>query len=190
LFERPLDIYMLFLFVFDCIQAVGGMLNIWWAHIGIVRTGPYCTVQGITQQTGELGVALMTLILAIHTFVSALWPVGQRACGFAFCMVALTWVFIALWVGIGAGIHKNYETPTPYWCWISPQFPGERLGGEYVWMWAALFASVILYIPLHFWAKGRLSVHEKKWWRLCVSSPTPDITGKYLQRRAALGMLS
>jgi hypothetical protein len=62
LFERPLDIYMLFLFVFDCIQAVGGMLNIWWAHIGIVRTGPYCTVQGITQQTGELGVALMTLV--------------------------------------------------------------------------------------------------------------------------------
>jgi len=96
LFERPLDIYMLFLFVFDCIQAVGGMLNIWWAHIGIVRTGPYCTVQGLTQQTGELGVALMTLILAIHTFVAALWPVGQRACGFAFCMVALTWVFIAL----------------------------------------------------------------------------------------------
>ncbi|KAI0297088.1 hypothetical protein BC826DRAFT_173311 [Russula brevipes] len=190
LFERPFDIYMLFLFVFDCIQAIGGMLNIWWAHIGIVRTGPYCTVQGITQQTGELGVALITLILAIHTFVAALWPVGQRACGFAFCMVALTWVFIALWVGIGAGIHKNYETPTPYWCWISPQYPGERLAGEYIWLWAALFASVILYIPLHFWAKGRLSVHEERWWRLYVSSPSPDIADEYPQRRAALGMLS
>jgi hypothetical protein len=29
------------------------------------------------------------------------------------------------WVGIGVGIYKNYEAPTPSWCWISSNFPRE-----------------------------------------------------------------
>jgi len=101
-------------------------------------------------------------------------------------MVCLVCVFITFWVAIGAsGVHKNYETPTPYWCWISPKFPKERLGGEYVWMWIALFASAILYIPLYFWAEGFWSVDEEykfHWWN-------PDQRVEYVQRRAALGML-
>jgi hypothetical protein len=41
---------------------MGGMLNIRWAHDGIVTTGTFCTAQGIVQQIGELGVALITLV--------------------------------------------------------------------------------------------------------------------------------
>jgi hypothetical protein len=51
--------------------------------------------------------------LAVHTFVAALWHVGLEARGFAFGLVCLACAFVALWVGIGAGIHRNYETPTP-----------------------------------------------------------------------------
>ncbi len=99
----------------------------WWAHNGIVTGGPYCTAQGVTQQIGELGVALITLvcltvfwilahcrmtdqIITVHTFVVALWnrDVGIRACRFVFGMVALASPFIALWVG--NGIHKNFVT--------------------------------------------------------------------------------
>ena len=50
------------LFIFDILQAIGGILNIRWAHSGIVTAGPYCTAQGIIGQTGELGVALITLV--------------------------------------------------------------------------------------------------------------------------------
>jgi hypothetical protein len=41
---------------------MGGVLNVWWIHNGIVATGPYCTAQGVTQQFGELGVALVVLV--------------------------------------------------------------------------------------------------------------------------------
>ena len=41
---------------------MGGVFNIRWAHNGIVTTGHYCTTQGIVQQIGELGVALITLV--------------------------------------------------------------------------------------------------------------------------------
>ena len=126
-------------------------------------------------------------ILAVHTFVAALWRVGLQARGFAIFLVGIACVFITLWVAIGASKHKNYETPTPYWCWISPKYPGERLAGEYVWLWLALFTSVILYIPLYFWTEGRLSVDDEKWYKFHTRNFKQGV--EYAQRRAALGML-
>ncbi|KAN0130873.1 hypothetical protein V8E53_011251 [Lactarius tabidus] len=161
LLQGPSDIYMLALLVYDILQAMGGILDVRWAHNGIVTVGPYCTAQGIIQQIGELGVALITLIFTIHTFVVALWSVGSRARNFAFGIVTLATLFIALWVGLGNGLEKHFETPTPYWCWVGPEYKGERLAGEYVWLWIALFASVGLNIPLYIWAKG-LSVDLRR----------------------------
>ena len=83
-------------------------------------------------QVGQVGVALITLvvsspcefvsetdcntscqILAVHTFVAALWRVGLHAVGFALVMVGLTCVFVALSIGVVVGIHKDQEVPTP-----------------------------------------------------------------------------
>ncbi|KAF8502188.1 hypothetical protein F5888DRAFT_1176383 [Russula emetica] len=185
LFQGPADVYMFWLFLFDLLQAIGGILNVRWAHNGIVTTGHYCTAQGIIEQIGELGVALITLLLAVHTFVAAVLPGDLQGRGVALSSVSLVGVFIILWVAIGAGIHKNYETPTPYWCWISPQFPGERLGGEYVWLWIALVASATLNIPLYFWAEGFWSIDEEYKFHWA----DPDQRVPYIQRRAALGRL-
>jgi hypothetical protein len=44
---------------------MGGILDVRWAHNGIVMVGPYCTAQGVIQQIGQLGVALITLV-CIH----------------------------------------------------------------------------------------------------------------------------
>lgn len=41
---------------------MGGILDVRWAHNGIVNVGPYCTAQGVIQQIGQLGVALITLV--------------------------------------------------------------------------------------------------------------------------------
>jgi hypothetical protein len=51
--------------------------------------------------------------MAVHTFISALWGVGREACTLAFGLVGVTCVFIALWVSLGNGLHKDYEAPTP-----------------------------------------------------------------------------
>jgi hypothetical protein len=187
LLDAPADIYMLCLFSYDILQAVGGILDVRWAHDGIVTVGPYCTAQGVVQQIGQLGVALLTLIFTVHNFLVAMWRVGLRARHFAFGLVALTTLFVALWVGIGNGIHKNLVAPTPYWCWIGPDYKLERLAGEYVWIWLALSASVIAYIPLFFkfWTQGRLSIDPDKWYKLRLDRPD----GEYPLKRTALGML-
>ena len=66
-----LTVRQLFLFVYDALQAMGGILDVRWANNGIVTIGSYCTAQGTIQQIGELGVALITLVctfLAVLTF--------------------------------------------------------------------------------------------------------------------------
>ena len=42
-----------------------------------------------------------------------LWDVRLRARHFAFGIVILASLFVALWVDIGNGIHKNLVAPTP-----------------------------------------------------------------------------
>jgi len=189
LFDRPFDIYMAAILGFDIWEAMGGILNVRWAHNGIVATGPYCTAQGIIQQFGEVGVGLSILLLAVHTFVSALWRVGLKARRFAVCMVFLIFCFVTLWVSVGASIHKHYEVPTPFWCWISPHFAGERLGGEYLFLWLTLFISILLYIPLYYWSEGRLSVDENRWYKFHMHAPRHRVRSEYAQRRAARRML-
>ena len=61
--------------MFDFLQAMGGVLDVRWAHNGIVTTGHYCTAQGIIQQIGEVGVALITLVRLI--FITM--PFGLRS---------------------------------------------------------------------------------------------------------------
>ncbi|KAF8261257.1 hypothetical protein EI94DRAFT_1746328 [Lactarius quietus] len=132
---------------------------------GIITTGPYCTTQGIIKQIGAVGVALITLILTIHTFTMALWRVGVEACSFAFSIIALTCLFIVLWVGISNGIHKDFESPAPYWCWIGSKYNGECLAGEYLWMWTALFATVVMYK----WYKFRLVKSDVEYSQRCAT---------------------
>ena len=41
---------------------MGGVFDDRWAHSGIVTTGNYCTGQGILEEIGQLGVALITIV--------------------------------------------------------------------------------------------------------------------------------
>ena len=52
-------------------------------------------------------------------------------------------------------------------------------------MWIALFTSLVLYVPLHFWMKGHLSVDDKKWYKFRLEKSDIENT----QRRATLGIL-
>ena len=57
-----LVVSQLSLFIYDILEATGCILNIRWVHNGIVEAGSYCTTQGIIEQIGELGVAMVTLV--------------------------------------------------------------------------------------------------------------------------------
>jgi hypothetical protein len=52
-------------------------------------------------------------------------------------------------------------------------------------MWIALFASVVMYVPVHFWMKGYLSVDDEKWYKFRLEKSEVE----YSQRRSTLGIL-
>ncbi|EIM82772.1 uncharacterized protein STEHIDRAFT_160399 [Stereum hirsutum FP-91666 SS1] len=169
LVQEPTDIYMLSLFTFDLIQAIGSVMDMKWVNEGKTYKGSYCTAQGVIQELGETGVAITTIIIAVHTFVGVFWRIGTKNRTVAFTLVGMVWLFVALLVGISSGIHNDpnnlYVTPTPYWCWIAQEFKGERIAGEYLWLWIALFTSILVYVPLFLWSQGMLSVDTSQWWR-------------------------
>ena len=105
------------LLTLDIIQAMGQVLSIRWAYMGKVEVGGYCTTQGLFQQFGECGVAITTLAITVHTFVSVFWRKGVHNRRAALVVVGLIILFVSLFVGIGAGVHNDsdapYITPTP-----------------------------------------------------------------------------
>jgi len=192
LLQEPTDIYMLSLFISDLIQALGYTVDVRWVHEGKVFAGTFCTAQGALQQLGEVGVALATLAIAIHTFVTVIWRKGIHSRAVAFTVVGIIWLFIALFVGIGIGTHgpdDHYMVPTPYWCWIGDRYGTERIVGEYMWLWISLFSSFLVYVPLYFWSTGNLSVDIHKWWKFRIHRQVhvQDCDGR---RRRAFGMLA
>jgi len=193
LLREPTDIYMLSLFTLDIIQALGKVTSIRWVSLGKVVSGEYCTAQGGLQQFGETGVALTTLTVTVHTFISVFWRRGIHSRRIALVIVALIYTFVSLWVGLGIGTHKDPEfpfyNPTPYWCWISSRYSGERIGGEYIWLWITLITSIILYVPLFFWSQGNLSVDPEIWWRFRIHR-RPDVLDFEGRRRRAFAILA
>jgi len=171
LFQVPADVFMLSLFVADLLQALGGVVNVKWIHELRVYRGGFCSAQGTIQQLGEPAVALVTLVIAVHTFSSVWWGRGLKSLFVAWVIIGLVWLFVILFLVIEIGTNANdlssYYTPTPYWCWIHD---GNklRIGAEYLWFWVTLVISLAFYVPLFFWSRGNITVDQDKWFSFKV----------------------
>ncbi|KAF7972384.1 hypothetical protein HWV62_18100 [Athelia sp. TMB] len=110
--------------------------------------------------------------IAVHTFVGVLWGKLGKNFLFAYCVVAITWIFVALSVALGVSLHTNsteqFDTPNGFWCWIGDKYKAEQIAGEYVWMWVTMFVSFITYSLLFLWARGNLTVSPTQWWSIRI----------------------
>jgi hypothetical protein len=44
-----------------------------------------------------------------------------------------------------------------------------KIVGEYLWLWLALFVSILCYIPLLFWSLGYITMNDTDpWWKFHV----------------------
>jgi len=194
LVQRPMDLYVLVLFFFDIIMALGRITSIKWVQEDKVFQGSYCTAQGIMQQLGETGSAMVIIVIAIYTFVVVTWGTFKHGLLVAYLAIGYIWLFLILFIGITVGTQthgtQHYMTPTGFWCWIGngSRYNAERFAGEYVWMWIALAISVITYVPLSFMAQGVLRVHHNHWWKFEFHRPD-GLQGEGQVRRS-IGMIA
>jgi len=152
--------YFLSLLVSELIQAIGGLLNAQWIKDAAVTEGALCTTQGVLKQLGDVGVALASLVIAIHTFsVIVLGWRPKNNAAFAAIVLSLMWLFMILIVVISLATHKgkDYYGNTQYWCWITSSYPAQRIALEYFWMWTAALINIVLYIPIALVLKGFIS---------------------------------
>ncbi|KIY72530.1 hypothetical protein CYLTODRAFT_388656 [Cylindrobasidium torrendii FP15055 ss-10] len=209
LVREPMEVFMLSLFAADFLQGLGAILDIKWVSTGNVAVGSFCTAQGlplsplythnprteqntgVIQQLGECGVAMSTLLIAVHTFLMIrLNRTHARPSILGMVVsvgaVALTWIYIVVIIGVGFGVYKGryYMEPVPYWCWIGDSTKSNksfRMAGEYVWFWIALGTSFLLYPILTLWSRGNINFSDHSIWRMSFLSRrnnTEDISGR------------
>jgi len=140
------------LFATEVIQGISHAMSLKWVIEAQAETGPFCTAQGLLQQFGETGVALVTLTIAVQTFLGV-WRLSNPSRQLSAYIVGVEAIFLVLIVAIGFGVHTRppiefYAAPSPYWCWLGDGFLREKIGLEYLWFWITAFGSFLLYIPL------------------------------------------
>ncbi|KAF8598559.1 hypothetical protein BDV93DRAFT_508845 [Ceratobasidium sp. AG-I] len=165
-----LDGYMLSLLVGEAVVSVGGLIDAKWAYEQQTYCGGTCTAQGILTLIGVTTTALSTLAITVHTWLSIYRsrpPTYSLPVWLGFTLAV--WLFVILFAVLGWQLHSkdgsddglDFFTPTPFWCWISSRYRGERLGAEYVWVWLAGFGSILLYVPLFLFSRGNLVFREE-----------------------------
>ncbi|KAF8971116.1 hypothetical protein BDZ97DRAFT_2054852 [Flammula alnicola] len=189
-FHHPMDLLMFSLFSADVLQAIGAVMDIRWIQQGKVEVGRFCNAQGVIQQLGETGVAMTTLMIGVFTFLGIWIGKDIRSVWLTRCILGAAWSFILLMVILGNTIHhgnkKHYQSPTPYWCWISSGYLQWRIWGEYFWFWITLTFSFAIYIPLYLWSRGNIRIDDHTWWKFTFqrSDPNADPALKVIRRRA------
>ncbi|KAI0687755.1 hypothetical protein BC835DRAFT_1286036 [Cytidiella melzeri] len=140
--------YFLSLLVSEIVQAIGGIIDAKWVRDGVVTEGTICTTQGVLKQAGDVGVAFASLAIALHTFFALVFRWRPATTNrMPFFVLGFIWIFLILLVSISLGTHRgtDYYGDTQYWCWITAEYPVQRILLEYLWLWITAFLNFVLY---------------------------------------------
>ncbi|KAI0348397.1 hypothetical protein BDW22DRAFT_1350595 [Trametopsis cervina] len=184
--------YFLSLLVSELIQSAGGIIDVKWIREAGVTEGETCTAQGVLKQIGDVSVAFASLAIALHTFFALVfrWRPEPRS-KLPFFVIGFIWIFVVLIAAISLGTHKgkDYYGNTQFWCWITEQYPVQRIVLEYLWLWITCFLNFLLYVPIAFVMRYDCTLVIANWQiRFLKNSETGRATPR-LEKRLALQML-
>jgi len=172
----PTEVYFLNQLGWDLVQASGGIMNIKWGIDRAVEPGSYCSAQGAIKHMSDVGSALSTLLISLHTLrVVCFWrvgdsdketeftrenvPVRRRCLIHSLVVVACLWCSLGLLVTINVlvdGVQQFYG-PTGYWCWIQARYSIQRTGTDFGLMWITIICNIVVYGLLFLYFKGYIT---------------------------------
>lgn len=154
--------YFFSLLLCDLAQGIGALLNTRWIAEGGLEIGSYCTAQAAIKQTGNVGTALWSFVIAVHTFdvLFLRWHIADYVC---YGTLVGVWAFLGFIVILGPSVIESRERGpfygiSGYWCWITAAYPVERYALEYLFMFASAGLSFILYFLVFLRLRGNVSV--------------------------------
>ncbi|KAJ1304601.1 hypothetical protein OPQ81_005743 [Rhizoctonia solani] len=183
--ERPflkthIGAYFLSLMTADLSQAIGGIMSIRWVASHHVSIGRFCTAQAAIKQFSNVGAALWSIVIALHTF-RLLFFNAHTSNALCLATLVIVWGSIIVIVVVGPTVIQitskgDYFGITGYWCWITKDYAVERLCLEYLFMFLSAGVSVIVYTMVFFRLRGNLvaegykikffSVNSSRAWNL------------------------
>lgn len=144
-------------------QGVGSIINIAWIRDGGVTNNGLCVAQGAIKQTGNVGTALWSLVIAIHTFFLLFYraKVPDWVC---YVVLVTVWLILGVVLSLGPGILASKENGPFYgisglWCWMTSGYFVERLALEYCFMFASAGFSFVLYSLVFLRLRGNITTN-------------------------------
>lgn len=156
--------YFVSLLFADIIQATGSFMNIRWVNATRITSGGFCTAQGSIKNVGNVASAVWTLVIAGHVFNLLFLRMAQKKY-VALAVAIATWSFIGAVAIFGPAVLEKsgpFFGIAGYWCWITEQYPGARVGLEYFWMFFSAIMSFILYMLVFLRLRGNIIIEGWK----------------------------
>ncbi|KAG8956307.1 hypothetical protein FRC04_004387 [Tulasnella sp. 424] len=150
LIQSQVGVYFLCLLTCNFAQSLASLLSIRWLSSNAVLPATItCTAQGVIHQFGNVGSALWSLAIAMHTFALLFLGVGRVSAWACLSTIVCIWFVTAGVVAIGPVLVADQERGPFHglsgpWCWITEEYTGSRLGLEYFWMFFSAIVSFIL----------------------------------------------
>ncbi|KIJ35606.1 hypothetical protein M422DRAFT_262199 [Sphaerobolus stellatus SS14] len=171
--------YFVSLLFCDVISATGSLMNGTWVSQSAVSLGQICTAQGALKNTGNVGSAMWSMVIAIHTFCLLVlkWRSSDRV---LYVTLGLVWAFIALVVFVGPTLIQSMGAKGPYygvagyWCWITDSYGLQRFFMEYFWMFLSALTSIVLYTSVFLSLRGNLVVQG---WKIGFQGSAQNVNG-------------
>ncbi|KAG8777215.1 hypothetical protein FRC12_000495 [Ceratobasidium sp. 428] len=145
---KPLNIFMLNLFVAELFISLGGVFEGKWAYEAQVYCGEYCDAQASLHFLGQ------TVAYARRVYIRLSYSLG---------IVAAVWIYVfAFNFGARASANAlddedpaNFFTPTPFWCSIGRSHKDKR-PAHYIWLWIMSVGNIVVYVSLFLLLRGNI----------------------------------
>lgn len=167
--------YFVSLLLCNLIQAVASIMSAHWINAMGVHVGSLCVAQGALKQAADVGSALWTLMIAVHSFYLLFleWKLGRFV---VWANLIIGWGIVITFVVAGATLDLGKRGPfygiSEYSCWISEAYMTERISLDYVTMFVSSTVNFILYLLVFLRLKGNEAVI--KWHRGLVGAKATD----------------
>ncbi|KAJ7655328.1 hypothetical protein B0H17DRAFT_1163434 [Mycena rosella] len=165
--KTHLNGYFRSLLLANAVQAFGTVLNFKWAADGGATEGPFCSAQGGIKHAGNIATAIWAFVLALHLFNLLFLRLQSTKFGF-WCTIAGGWAVVVLIVVIGpAAIQTPAKGPyygvSGAWCWITSNYPRERILLEYFLEYVSAVLCIVLYTFVILRLRGNLVCQDGRW---------------------------
>ncbi|KAF8503204.1 hypothetical protein JB92DRAFT_810083 [Gautieria morchelliformis] len=159
-----LGCYFISLLFCDFLQGASFALNYRWAALGGMKEGRVCTIQGAVSEVGDLGAAIWSIAIGIHTFF-LLFIVKKPHHLMAPIILGLGWTMLIVLPILGPTVIQTSHRGLFYslsgaWCWIGTGYNAERLIYLYIWVFTAIGSSFIIYTLIYLRFSNFITVGE------------------------------